>query len=303
MLPFTATQTLRSALSQLRRQFEHKGLPPEDARREVLYLAEAALDLSPLNLLTRQDAPLAEFHHHNRLLVWIKNRLKGQPLSRLKNQRAFWKHTFKVTPHTLDPRPETEHIIEAVLEHFANPNLPLRILDLGTGTGCILLSLLHEYPKATGLGCDLCPQALAVARQNGSDLNVIHRAHFMLSHWFDALDRKQHPPFDVIVSNPPYIPTTTIPTLDPSVKNFDPILALDGGEDGLNAYRTLIPQAPSFLTPSGLLALEMGTDQGEALTSMAQPFFQNIVMKSDLSGHNRVLLCYGPHTHTTNGQA
>lgn len=297
MPPFTATQTLRSALSQLRRQFEHKGLTAEDARREVLYLAEAALDLSPLNLLTRQDVPLNEFTHHARFLAWTRARLDGHPLSRLKDQRAFWTHTFRITPHTLDPRPETEHMIEAVLHHIPNTNEPLRILDLGTGTGCILLSLLHEYPNADGLGCDLCPKALAVARQNGADLNLTHRTHFMISHWFDALDRKQHPPFDVIVSNPPYIPTTTIPTLDPSVKNFDPNLALDGGTDGLEAYRALIPQAPGFLRPKGLLVLEMGTGQETDLVAMAQPFFRHVTTIKDLSQHSRVLLCHTPARH------
>jgi release factor glutamine methyltransferase len=294
MQPFVTTQTLRAALNHLRRNLQHQGLSAEDARREAFYLAESALDLSPLDCLTRLDAPLAEFPNHDRLFVWIKNRLKGQPLSRLKGQRAFWKHTFNVTTHTLDPRPETEHIIEAVLEHFPTPNLPLRILDLGTGTGCILLSLLHEYPKATGLGCDLCPQALAIARQNGSDLNVTHRAHFTLSHWFDALDRTQHPPFDVIVSNPPYIPTKIISTLEPSVKNFDPILALDGGTDGLEAYRALIPQAPGFLRPKGLLVLEMGIGQATDLVTMAQPFFHHVTTIKDLSQHSRVLLCHTP---------
>ncbi len=184
----------------------------------------------------------------------IERRIAGEPVGRILGYREFWGRKFYLSPATLEPRPDTETLIEAVLAH---KKIPQRILDLGTGTGCILLSLLHEYPDATGVGADLSDEALATAQRNAAIQGLADRVTFVKSNWADSVDGK----FDLIVSNPPYIPTGIVATLDSNVRDFDPTLALDGGEDGLDPYRNLLGTLKKLLVKGGSVFFEIGIHQ------------------------------------------
>lgn len=187
----------------------------------------------------------------------ITARALRQPVSQLTGRRAFWMHEFRVTPDVLDPRPETETLVAAALQ------LPWRsVLDLGTGSGAILISLLAARPGATGLGTDISAAALAVAQHNASDAGVV--ARFLESDWFAAVDGC----FDLIVANPPYIAAAEMPELAPEVREWEPHLALTDGGDGLSAYRAICRNAPAHLSPDGSLLVEIGPTQGAAVADM-----------------------------------
>ncbi|MGB6036581.1 MAG: peptide chain release factor N(5)-glutamine methyltransferase [Cryomorphaceae bacterium] len=187
----------------------------------------------------------------------LQRRANGEPVSKMTGVRAFWKHEFYTTYNTLDPRPETEGIIEAVLSSLPDTQLPLHILDCGTGTGCIILSLLHEYPQATGTALDISPQAIAVAQRNAKQLNMTSRLEFLTLDWTNA----SFCLYDLIVSNPPYIPTQQVAQLMPDVKEYEPHCALDGGGDGLEAYRQLFQKVVPALKRYGLFICETGEGQ------------------------------------------
>ncbi len=214
-----------------------------------------------------------------------QRRLAGEPLSRIYGVREFWGREFRLSPHTLDPRPETEQLIELALKRF-NGASPARILDLGTGTGCILISLLAEFPDSIGLGVDLSPGALDTARQNAVFHGVEDRAEFRESNWFSNVDGE----FDLIVSNPPYIAESIVPTLSPEVKNHDPILALEGGKDGLQAYREIFSKIFSHLKPGGIALFEIGFEQGDdVMRLIGESRIREKRVHRDLAGLARVL--------------
>ena len=215
----------------------------------------------------------------NELQAFIKRRLAGEPLAKIIGKKGFWKDEFIVSKDVLDPRPDSETLIEAVLSKFPDKTEPLRILDLGTGSGCLLLSLLGEYKNATGIGLDISEKALEIARQNAHTCRTTFVQRDMRKDLSD-LGR-----FDIMVSNPPYIPTAEIQTLERDVKDYDPILALDGGADGLDFYRTLAKQ---HLAPT--LFIEIGKDQEQQII----PLFEQEGWKfaqswKDLGGITRVL--------------
>lgn len=170
------------------------------------------------------------------LTEFISRRLAGEPVAKIIGKKGFWKDDFFVSKDVLDPRPDSETLIEAVLEKFPDKNAPLRILDLGTGSGCLLLSLLGEYKNATGIGIDISPKALAIANKNKGNKKAEFIGRDMRQ---DLSDLGK---FDIMISNPPYIPTAEIQTLERDVKDYDPLLALDGGQDGLDFYRALATQ-------------------------------------------------------------
>lgn len=211
--------------------------------------------------------------------------LEGTPLSRIYKEREFWGLDFKLSPETLDPRPDTETLIEAVLKRYQDAP-PKRILDLGTGSGCILIALLSEFPDAIGVGCDLSEDALATAKHNAGVNDVAERAEFIQSNWTESIDES----FDLIVSNPPYIQNHVIQNLEDSVKNHDPILALDGGEDGLQAYKEIFSKLFHVLKPGGRAFFEIGFDQEESITRLSKESrFSVESAYPDLAGHIRVL--------------
>lgn len=262
-------------LRQTRKRFQDAGLatPELDAK----FLLEDILGVrDPEILLDGTQLDQAESA--------ILRRLNGEPVSRIAGFREFWGRRFYLSPATLDPRPDTETLIEAVLSHPWKQSP--RILDLGTGSGCILLTLLHEIPGSTGVGVDISPAAVETAMRNAREQNLSSRADFICSSWTDSLSGT----FDLIVSNPPYIPSATILDLHPEVQNHDPILALDGGKDGLAPYKILLPALKKFLEPGGLVFFEIGIGQAADITGLVRD--SNATLSRtyrDLGGIERVL--------------
>lgn len=228
----------------------------------------------------------------------VARRAQGEPLARILGYREFWKDRFLISPATLEPRPDTEILIESVLKKFPHAqNIEaaegLKLLDLGTGSGCILLSLLREYPHSFGYGIDLSVEALECARANAERLGCSARVEFICSNWCEKLNGDSR--FDVIVSNPPYIPCAEIGDLARNVRDFDPIPALDGGADGLDPYRELIGSLKHFLSPNGWIFFECGIGQAEKIAMMAKKSGAvDVEITKDLSGIERVVeISYG----------
>jgi len=195
----------------------------------------------------------------------VARRAAGEPVSRIIGDKDFAGLSFRVTPDVLDPRPDTETLVAAAQARFAGQEGPRRILDLGTGSGCILIALLHTFPESTGVGVDISQEALAVAAENAQQLGVADRATFMQGDWAESVNES----FDLIVSNPPYIPSGDIPNLDKEVKNHDPILALDGGLDGLDSYKKIFSQIKNIFLPGGGGLFEVGVLQAQDVARLA----------------------------------
>lgn len=253
-----ATLTIGAAQRQLATVFAKAGLetPGLDARLLVtrtLGIDSAGTLKTPDRLLSPGEADLIEAVAHRRLA--------REPVSRILGRRQFHGLDLEVGPATLDPRPDTETLVEGVLRLAADGLVPgspgYHIADVGTGTGAILLALLTSLPEATGLAIDIDPDALSVARRNAGRHGLAGRTRLQLASWLDGIDGR----FDLIVSNPPYIESARIGRLEPEVARYDPRRALDGGLDGLDAYRALIGSAAKRLSPGGWLALEVGCDQ------------------------------------------
>jgi release factor glutamine methyltransferase len=233
----------------------------DNARFEARLLLARASQLTIEQLIARStDEASAAVVDGVRAIT--ARRVRREPMAYILGEREFWGLTFKVTPAVLVPRPDSETLIEAVLELLPERSRRLRILDLGTGSGCLLLTLLREYPEATGVGMDASSGALAVARGNAGDLGVAGRTKLMEGDWRQPGWIARLPgPFDLVVSNPPYIAAATIDQLMPEVARFEPQLALDGGPDGFAAYRTIANAAPNLITRGGWLVVEAGEGQ------------------------------------------
>ena len=219
------------------------------------------------------------------ILADMHQRQAGVPLSRVYGEQEFWGLSFLLSPDTLDPRSDTETIIDLAKLRFRE-KAPERILDLGTGSGCLLIALLHEFKSSFGFGLDLSFDALQMARRNANRNHVADRSVFCCANWTQPIAAK----FDLIVSNPPYISNQIIPELDPEVRNHDPILALDGGEDGLKAYRQIFSDLNSVLLSDGIALFEIGYDQGESVMRLAGEYgFLHTTLHRDLAGLARVV--------------
>lgn len=221
---------------------------------------------------------------------FIRRRQSGEPVAKILGHCGFWDLDFLVSKDTLDPRPDSETMIEAVLSAFPNRQEHLNILDIGTGSGCLLLTLLSQYPNAHGVGIDKSARALQIASQNAIRLHIknasFHELNFMQPDWTHSLGM-----FDVIVSNPPYIPSCEIQTLNQSVKGFDPLLALDGGTDGLDAYRALAGSVSSLLSATGKVFFEIGQGQEKAVQQiMEKSGFCLVQSHQDLGKITRILM-------------
>ena len=195
----------------------------------------------------------------------VERRVRREPVSRILGTREFWSLDFIVTPDTLDPRPDSETIVEAALDRIPDKNSALTIIDFGTGTGCLLLALLSERPRAFGVGVDRSAAAARVAADNARRLGCADRAQFLVGDWAQALAG----PVDLIVANPPYIPAGEIAGLEPEVRAHDPLTALAGGVDGLDPYRLLAPAAARLLRPGGTIVFEVGQGQADAVADLA----------------------------------
>lgn len=289
LLEFSPQMRRGDALSVLRRAFIAAGLdtPSLDAR----VLACAALDVETAEIAARPDAPLGPAAV--RLTDFARRRLAREPVGRILGRREFWGLSFDLSPETLEPRPDTETLVETALQVIPHPHGPLRILDLGTGTGCLLVALLHELPDAFGVGVDRSPGALATALRNALRNGVATRAGFIASDWGAALCGR----FDLIVSNPPYIASAELAGLAPEVRGHDPAAALDGGGDGLSAYRAIVTEAPALLAGSGALVVEIGLGQEQAVGDLARGAGLAVErVASDLAGHPRAVVLKRPRS-------
>lgn len=218
--------------------------------------------------------------------VLLKRRLAHEPVSKIVGLREFWSLEFRTSRDVLDPRPDSETLVAGVLAAIPDKSAQLRLVDFGTGSGCLLLSLLHELPNASGLGIDISPAALSIAQENAQRLGLAARVNFRHGSWGAGLDG----PFDILISNPPYIESRIVPTLEPEVAQYDPLLALDGGVDGLAAYRALIPDMARLAASDAFAALEVGMGQDVAVGRLlgAAGFGPTAVLP-DLGGIGRVV--------------
>lgn len=262
------------------RQFAEEGFetPMLDAR----VLVCAATGLSPEALIMREKAKIAP-HVQRALENWAAARCTGMPVSRLVGQREFYGLSFDIGSAVLDPRADTEVLVEAALDVAP---ASARVLDLGTGSGCVLISVLACAPCARGLGVDISAAALRLARRNAHRHKVRARIALRQGHWFSPVQGR----FDVIVSNPPYIARAAIDKLAAAVRDHDPRQALDGGPDGLDAYRHICRHAPHYLSRNGHLLLEVGHDQAAPVSAlMRAQGFENLRVDQDLAGRARVV--------------
>jgi release factor glutamine methyltransferase len=216
----------------------------------------------------------------------IARRAAHEPLALILGRREFWSLDFAVSPATLIPRPDTETLIEAALAIFAGRDPPRRLLDLGTGTGCLLLAALSEFPAAFGVGVDRSFAAVTLAARNAAMLGTAGRATFLCADWASALDAR----FDLVLANPPYIPTAQIDDLMPEVARHEPRVALDGGTDGYCAYRRLVPDLARLLAPGGVAVLELGAGQAAMVARLARIAGFASQPHHDLSGIARALV-------------
>jgi release factor glutamine methyltransferase len=264
------------------------------ASLDARILLQHVLNINREQLLADDKVTLTD-EQHGAYQEMIAQRLTHKPVSQLIGAREFFGREFCVTQDTLDPRADSETLIEAVLAKYPNRMQPLRIVDLGTGTGCLLLTLLSEYPAATGVGIDLSEEALSVARRNAHSLGVKTRAMFMQSNWCEKMPAGKNTnvaeKFDIVISNPPYIPTSDIASLEPEVRCHEPLLALDGGEDGMVCYRDIMQQLPSILSDDGIAVIEIGFAQQHKVTAIAQEQGLHVrEVKYDLGGIARCLV-------------
>jgi len=265
------THDPKDALQDARRRLDIAGSPSpaRDASALVDLVQRGAPSWTPLT-----DDQMA---HLQRL---VDRRARREPISHITGKRAFWMHDFQVTGDVLDPRPDTETLVETALTHAFDT-----VLDLGTGSGCILLSLLHERPGACGLGTDVSDAALAVARRNAATVGVSNRADWRVSDWFSDVTGT----FDLIVSNPPYIAESEMPDLAPELA-YEPRGALTDEGDGLSAYREITASAPRFLAPNGRLMVEIGPTQARDVTAFFHAAgLENVTTHPDLDGRDRVI--------------
>jgi release factor glutamine methyltransferase len=278
------TATVAAALHDATRRLRIAGI--DGARLDARLLLGHVLDLEAPRLIADPDRPLTAAARA-RLTELLDRRCRRQPLAQILGRREFWGLAFRVTADTLDPRPDSETVVEAALGAVADRSAALRILDLGTGTGCLLLALLHELRRATGIGTDRSESALAVARANAVDLGLADRATFRTGDWTDGLAGT----FDLVVSNPPYIPSAAIDRLMPEVARHEPRLAIDGGADGLAAYRAIAAGIAASLRPQSRLIVEIGAGQKEPVAALfAAAGLACTAVRNDLSGQPRCLI-------------
>jgi len=217
----------------------------------------------------------------------ITRRTHREPVSHIRGSREFWGLDFKVGPQVLDPRPDTETLVEAALHHMPSRGRDLRVLDMGTGSGCILLSLLSEFPRAEGVAVDISEEALSLASENALKLGLAARVRFEKSDWGREVTGR----FDLIVSNPPYIEEAEILRLQPEVRDFEPHLALSGGPDGLQCYRQILADAHRLLLPQGLIMLEIGQGQEATVPDLVRAAGLTVIdIRKDLSSIPRCIV-------------
>jgi release factor glutamine methyltransferase len=278
-----AVPTLLTAWKGAQARLKAAGVdsPSIDAR----LLLEAATGAGRVDILTD---PYREVDADKiaALDAMIDRRVRREPVSRILGKKGFWKIMLNVTPDVLSPRPDTETLLDVIVRAFP-PHRAFEMIDLGTGSGAILLATLMERAGARGVGTDISTEAIAVARENAANLDLNGRCTFIRTDWAAGFAEDS---FDLVVSNPPYIPTGDIPGLDPEVREHDPHLALDGGPDGLQPYRDLAPEIARILRPEGVFAVEIGWDQGAQVKALFEAAgFTGVKVVKDLGDRDRVV--------------
>ena len=276
--------TLVQAWTSARDRLKAAGVdsPVIDAR----LLLEAAADATRIDLLTDPYRELTPAQAE-RLEDYVQRRTRREPVSHILGRKGFWKIMVGVNSDVLTPRPETEVVVDHALRAFEE-HQAFSMLDLGVGSGAIALAILAERPAARGLGVDVSEEALAVARENAANLGLASRLALLRGDWTTGLPDDG---FELVVSNPPYVPSRDIETLAPEVRDHEPRLALDGGEDGLDAYRVLAPEILRVLKPGGLLLVEIGYDQGESVPPLFRAAgAEGVEVLKDLSDRHRVVI-------------
>ncbi len=259
----------------------------EAPRFEARLLLSCAMECRTEDLLRDPRAPVPP-EAARRFGALLRRRLERKPLAHLLGAAEFWSLPFAVSPATLIPRPDSETLIEAALAAFPQREAVRRVLDLGTGTGCLLLAALSEFPGAAGVGVDSVPEAAALARRNAAALGFGSRAGFVAGSWGAALAGRG---FDLVLSNPPYVETGAIPGLAPEVARHEPRSALDGGADGLDAYRALLPEIRRLLAPGGRAVVELGQGQRAAVEALARESgLRALGCRADLGGVDRAFV-------------
>jgi release factor glutamine methyltransferase len=282
-----AGQTVENVRRMLTLRFRTSGLDSAELDARILAGAAVGLDLTGMIAAAGRLVTAAEAIHLEEL---ARRRLAGEPVARILGTKEFWGLPLQLSAATLVPRPDTETVVEFALEMLPpapDPDRRLRVADIGTGSGAILLALLHELPDAYGVGTDISVAALRMASHNAADLGLGRRAAFVACDYASALSGT----FDLIVSNPPYIRSAEIADLSIEVRDYDPLRALDGGTDGFDAYRTLIPQAAQLLTQGGVLVVEAGHGQSGDIQGLmvTAGLLREKPPKADLAGVRRAV--------------
>ena len=281
--------SLRSARDRAAGLFADSGIA--DAASDATTLLCHAAGITCAGLIADGDAPLRP-DQQKAYAACVERRLAREPVTRIVGRRGFWDIELRVAPDVLDPRADTETLVAAALEIFADRgHEPLRILDLGCGSGAIICALLDQFTAASGLAVDVSAAACSLTQDNAHLCGVASRLTVRQQSWHSGISGQ----YDLVVSNPPYIRTGDLPTLDPEVRNWDPLLALDGGADGLDAYRDLLRLTVPALNPGGWLLLETGYDQRPDVTTLLETAgWRAIRAFRDLGGHVRVLAARPP---------
>ena len=254
--------------------------PELDAR----IILKEVLSLDDKDLILKESLDIPE-EMIEKIITIESRRLNGEPISKIFKKRDFYNSTFLISNDVLDPRPETELIVE-IANNYINKNEVKNILDLGTGSGCILLSILNENRMINGLGIDLSKEAISIAKQNSKKLNLETQSNFLVSNWMSSVNYK----YDLVVSNPPYIASEDIKKLSKSVKIYDPILSLDGGDDGLNSYRLIASDLKRIISMNALIIIEIGYNQSlQVIDIFKKNDFKLIKKYNDINGLDRVL--------------
>ena len=264
------------------KELEQQGILTSKLDVKILLSYLLNIDSKELIMYFNQHIEQKFINSFNQLL---KRRLNREPIANIVNKKSFWSYDFFVNENVLTPRNDSEILIEAVLSNYNNMQEGLKILDLGTGSGCLVLSLLKMYKYASGLAVDISEKALKVAKQNAENLKI-NNIKFLKNNWNDNIEEK----FDIIISNPPYIPTKEIKELEPEVNKFNPLLALDGGEDGLNCYRYLAKSLEKNLKENTKIFLEIGKNQEKDIEKIFnENGYELLKMYKDLAEINRIL--------------
>lgn len=278
--------TLATLRKKIEARLGKKGI--EEAPLDARLLISHIIPVTEIDFAINADQTVSN-EQQNLIDILVQKREKRIPMSQIFGEKEFWSLSFKVTRDTLTPRPDSETLIEVALNEFEDKNATLSILDLGTGSGCLLLTLLSELKNATGLGMDVSASAIKVANENATNLSLNNRATFLKSDWFEKLSKTKK--FDLIIANPPYIGLNEKPELTPEVCEHEPYSALFAGEEGLDDYRIIAADISSYMSEKSIIILEIGYRQSSAVKDIfEQKGFKNINVFQDLGGRDRCLL-------------